>query len=103
MAIQKINSTSEFDKILANPNTKVLADFYADWCGPCKMMAPILETVANENPDQVILEVNVDEQEELMARYKIMSIPTLIVFENGEIVKKAIGLQPKNQLEELIK
>jgi thioredoxin 1 len=66
-------------------------------------MAPILETVANENPDQVILEVNVDEQEELMARYKIMSIPTLIVFENGEIVKKAIGLQPKNQLEELIK
>jgi len=66
-------------------------------------MAPILETVANENPDQVILEVNVDEQEELMSRYKIMSIPTLIVFENGEIVKKAIGLQPKNQLEELIK
>jgi len=103
MAIQKINSTEEFDKILANPNTKVLVDFYADWCGPCKMMAPILETVANENPDQVILEVNVDEQEELMSRYKIMSIPTLIVFENGEIVKKAIGLQPKNQLEELIK
>jgi thioredoxin 1 len=66
-------------------------------------MAPIMQVVSNENPDQKILKVNVDEQQELMRRYQIMSIPTLIVFENGQEVKKAIGLQPKQQLEALIK
>jgi len=101
MPIIKINSTAEFEKEIASGKT--LVDFYADWCGPCKMMAPIMQVVSNENPDQKILKVNVDEQQELMRRYQIMSIPTLIVFENGQEVKKAIGLQPKQQLEALIK
>jgi len=101
MPIIKINSTAEFEKEIASG--KVLVDFYADWCGPCKMMEPILKIVSEENPDKRILKINVDEQQELMSRYKIMSIPTLIAFEEGQETKKVIGLQAKQQLEELIK
>jgi len=101
MPIIKINSTEEFEKEIASG--KVLVDFYADWCGPCKMMEPILKLVSEENPDKKILKINVDEQQELMNRYKIMSIPTLISFDQGQETKKVIGLQAKPQLEELIK
>lgn len=101
MAILKINSVDEFNQKKAAG--KVLVDFYADWCGPCKMMEPIIEQVANENSDLTILEVNVDEQQDLATEFEIMSIPTLILFKDGKMVNKAIGLQPKQKLTQFIK
>ena len=76
----------------------VLVDFFATWCGPCKMLAPVLEEVANENPALTILKIDVDEVGELAAQFGIQAIPTLILFKNGERVAVKMGYQNKNQL-----
>ena len=82
----------------------VLVDFWAQWCGPCQMFSPIVDQFAEENPDAVkVGKVNVDEQPELAGQYGVMSIPTAILFQNGEAVKTLVGLQPKEALEDLIK
>lgn len=88
-------SEADFEKEVLNSDKKVLVDFYADWCGPCKMLAPILEQIAEENNDVKIVKVNVDENENLAVKYKIMSIPALIVFDKGEIYNKSVGLISK--------
>jgi thioredoxin 1 len=80
----------------------VLVDFWADWCGPCRMLSPIVDEVANENPNIKVGKINVDEQQELSAQFGIMSIPTLLVFKNGEKVSESIGLIPKEQVEKMI-
>ena len=80
----------------------VLIDFWADWCGPCRMLSPIVDEVANENPNIKVGKINVDEQQELSAQFGIMSIPTLLVFKNGEKVSESIGLIPKEQVEKMI-
>ena len=82
---------------------KVLVDFYADWCGPCKMIGPVLEEIASENSDVEIVKVNVDNFENIARQYGIMSIPTLIVFENGKEVNKSIGFVDKDGILDLIK
>lgn len=82
---------------------KVLVDFYADWCGPCKMLGPILEGFAKENENVKVVKVNVDEHEDLSREFGVMSIPTLVLFENGTLVKKNVGFVPKELLEEWIK
>ena len=82
---------------------KVVVDFYADWCGPCKMLAPVIEEVAKENETIKFVKVNVDEHEDLSQKYGVMSIPTLIMMENGKEVKKQIGFLPKEVLEEWLK
>ena len=97
-----IANTKEFDDVLAS-GKKVLVDFYADWCGPCKMLAPVLENLANEVNDVEIVKVNVDLNNELAARYGVMSIPTLIVFENGQKVNQSVGFMPLEQLKQLVK
>lgn len=97
-----IENTREFDAVLAS-GKKVLVDFYADWCGPCKMLAPVLETLANEVSDVEIVKVNVDLNNELAARYGVMSIPTLIVFENGQKINQSVGFMPLEQLKQLVK
>ncbi len=76
----------------------VLVDFYADWCGPCRMLAPVIEEVANELPNVKIIKINVDEREDVARTYGVMSIPTVILFENGEIKKKQVGFMPKEVL-----
>ena len=91
---------SSFEKILKS-GVPVLADFYADWCTPCKMVAPILEEVAKESNVQIV-KVNVDEQQGLAAQYKVMSIPTLILFENGVEKNKRIGVTSKADLLSMI-
>ncbi len=82
---------------------KVVVDFYADWCGPCKMLAPVIEEVAKETESIKFVKVNVDEHEDLSQKYGVMSIPTLIMMENGKEVKKQIGFLPKEVLEEWLK
>ncbi|MDI9519320.1 MAG: thioredoxin [Bacillota bacterium] len=92
-----IKSVQEYEKVLAE-NKSVLVDFYADWCGPCKMIAPVLEEVAKEVPDVKIAKVNVDSLGELAQRYGVMSIPTLIAFKDGKAVNQAVGFLPKPNL-----
>jgi thioredoxin 1 len=84
-----------FEAEVIKSDIPVLVDFWASWCGPCRMLSPIVDQIAEERTDIKVGKVNVDEQEELAMRYGIMSIPTLIVFKNGEIAKKTMGVQPK--------
>ena len=81
----------------------VLIDFYADWCGPCRMVAPIVEKIANEHPEYLIGKVNVDDEGELAREFGVMSIPTLVVLKGGEIVNKAIGAKNQAQILEMLK
>ena len=90
------------EKVLNNKKT-VLIDFWASWCGPCKMLSPIVSEVAEENSDIDVGKINVDEEAELSLEFSIMSIPTLIVFKDGKAVKKSIGLVSKQEILELIK
>ena len=93
-----INVTKEnFDEIKAESKT-VLLDFYADWCGPCRMVAPIVHEIADERDDVVVGKINVDEQPELAMQFGVMSIPTLVVLKNGEVTNQAMGARPKAQI-----
>lgn len=94
--MEVINLTLEnFEAEVIRSNVPVLVDFWAAWCGPCRMLSPIVDEIAEERTDIKVGKVNVDEQEELAMRFGIMSIPTLIVFKNGEAVRKTMGVQPK--------
>ena len=84
-----------FEPEVIKSEKPVLVDFWAPWCGPCRMLSPVVDEIAEENSNIKVGKVNVDEQEELAMRFGIMSIPTLIVFKNGEAVKKTMGVQPK--------
>lgn len=81
-----------------NSDKTVLLDFYADWCGPCRMVSPIIDEIALENPNILVGKINVDEQQELAATFSVMSIPTLVVMRGGEIVEKSMGAKPKAQI-----
>lgn len=81
----------------------VLVDFWATWCGPCQMMGPVVEELAQENPDVKVCKVNVDEQMELAREYRVMSIPTFLAFKNGEVTGRTLGVQQKEELLELVK
>ena len=101
MSSIKINKEN-FESVIKN-NESVLLDFYAEWCGPCRMVGPIIEEIASENPDIAVGKINVDEESELAARYGVFSIPTLVVIKGGELVKRSVGAKPKEQILELIK
>lgn len=101
MAILHITKEN-FDKEVLKSDVPVLVDFWADWCGPCKALGPILEEVESElAPGVKIAKINIDEQEELAAQFKVMSIPTLLLFKNGQPVEKSVGLISKDQVIEL--
>ena len=93
MAIIKVTNEN-FEQLLSS-DKPVLLDFYADWCGPCRMVAPIIEEIANERDDIIVGKVNVDEQGALAQAYDVMSIPTLIVLKNGQVTNQATGARPK--------
>ena len=91
-----------FEAEVLKSDKPVLLDFFAAWCGPCKMIAPILDEIAAEREDIKVCKVNVDEEQELAAKYQVMSIPTLMVFQNGEIVNQSLGARPKAQILEML-
>jgi thioredoxin 1 len=96
-----IESKEEYSEVL-NSNEYVFVDFYADWCGPCKMVGPVVEKLSQSNTDVHFVKVNVDHVPEVAQMYGIMSIPTLIVLKNGEPVSKQVGFASESDLQELI-
>ncbi|MBE6945762.1 MAG: thioredoxin [Ruminococcaceae bacterium] len=84
-----------FQEEVMNAEGKVLVDFWAPWCGPCRMVVPLVEEIARERPDVKVVKINVDEEQELASRYQVMSIPTLMVMEHGEVINRATGARPK--------
>ena len=97
MKVLHINKDN-FHKEVLNSDKPVLLDFFASWCGPCKMVAPILDEIAQEREDIKVCKVDIDEQPELASRYRIMSVPTLMVLKNGQIMEQSIGARPKHQI-----
>lgn len=90
-----------FEELVLKAEKPVLVDFWATWCGPCRMVAPTIEEIAEENDDIIVGKVNVDENPELCAKYGIVSIPTLIAFKNGEIIGQKLGAMPKKNILEM--
>ena len=100
--MEQIKSEQFKSKVLESKNT-VLVDFFATWCGPCRMLTPILEQIAEEKKDEIdIFKIDVDECEDLSREFGIMSIPTIMVFKNGQLVKRETGLRPKGAILDLL-
>ena len=97
MSAININKNNFQNEVL-NSERKVLLDFWAPWCGPCRMVVPIVEEIADEHPDIKVGKINVDEEVELASQFGIMSIPTLVVIEKGKIVNQAMGARPKEAI-----
>lgn len=93
---------NEFEEVVLNSDKPVVVDFWAEWCGPCKMLKPILDTMADERDDVKFVGVNADDAEELIMKFGISNIPCLILFKNGEEVDRSIGFIMKSKLEEFI-
>lgn len=101
MSVVKL-TTGNFEQEVLQSNQTVLVDFYADWCGPCKMMAPVIDEIAKERADIKVGKLNIDEEMEIAQKYGVMSIPTFIVFKNGEAVQKDMGAKPKAAVLEML-
>ena len=97
MKVLHVNKDN-FHKEVLNSEKPVLLDFFASWCGPCRMVGPILDEIAEEREDIKVCKVDIDEQPELASRYRIMSVPTLMVLKNGNIMEQSIGAKPKHQI-----
>ena len=89
---------NNFNQEVLNSDKPVLLDFWASWCGPCRMVSPIVDEIATERSDIKVCKINVDEQPELAARFGVMSIPTLVVMKNGKVINQAVGARPKAQI-----
>ena len=101
MAPQVITKDNFKEEVLEAKGT-VLIDFWASWCGPCRMLAPIVDEVAEKHPEIKIGKINVDEEEELAQQFNVMSIPTLMVFRNGKKIQESVGMVPKEQIEAML-
>lgn len=98
-----INVTKEnFEQEVMQEKGTVLVDFWASWCGPCKMLSPVIDEIADSRPDIKVCKINIDDETELAIRHGVMSVPTLMVVKNGEIVTTAIGARPKREIEAML-
>ena len=102
MAVIKLTNAN-FEQEVVQSDKPVLVDFYADWCGPCKMMGPVVEEISDELSDVKVCKINIDEEMAVAQKYGVMSIPTFIAFKNGEIAGKQVGAVPKSKLQDLIR
>lgn len=98
-----IINESNFEAEVLNSEVPVLVDMWATWCGPCRMLAPTIKEIAEEHPEIKVAKIDVDENQELAVRYGVSSIPTLLVFKNGRVVNKSIGVMPKARVLDLLK
>lgn len=98
-----INVTKDnFDSVVLKSDKPVLIDFYADWCGPCRMVSPIVDEIAQERDDIIVGKINVDSEQELAAEFSVMSIPMLAVIKDGKVVNQSVGAVPKEQILEML-
>ena len=102
MEIMKVTSAN-FEEEVLNSDKTVLIDFYADWCGPCKAYSPIVESVAAENENIKVVKINVDNAQDIVIKYQVMSIPTTVVIKDGKEVNRAVGMMSKSDLVEMVK
>ena len=102
MSVIAVNKHNFQEEIL-NSDKYVLIDFFADWCGPCQRILPVLEEIARENPDIKVGKINVDEQPELASKFRVYTIPALFVIKNGQVIEQAIGVQSKEHLLAMVK
>ena len=101
MPVQKVTKDN-FQRLVVASEMPVLLDFWATWCGPCRMIAPIVEQIASEREDSVVVKINVDEEMELAIQFGVSSIPTLIVMKGGAVAATAVGYRPKADIEKLL-
>lgn len=101
MALLKL-TRDNFENEALNSELPVLIDFYAEWCGPCRMLGPIIDEIAEEATDFKVAKVNIDEQPELATKYQVMSVPTLVVIKNGEVVNRVTGVTPKQKILDML-
>ena len=102
MSAISINKNNFHEEVL-NSSQSVLVDFFADWCGPCQRVQPVIDEIARENPDIKVGKINVDEQPELASKFRVYTIPALFVFKDGQVIQQAIGVQSKQQLLAMVK
>lgn len=101
MTVSMINKNN-FEQIKSS-SKPVLLDFYADWCGPCRLVSPLVDEIAEENPQYTVGKINIDNDPELAQAFGVMSIPTLVVMKNGKVVKQSVGARPKEQILAMLK
>ena len=101
MSVIKVTKEN-YQEVVLNEKKKVLLDFWAPWCGPCRMVSPIVDEIAEERGDIVVGKVNVDEEIELASQFRVMSIPTLVVLQNGEVANRVVGARPKADILKLL-
>ncbi|MBQ8967031.1 thioredoxin [Ruminococcus sp.] len=102
MAVIKVTQEN-FENEVLKSDKPVLVDFNADWCGPCKMLAPTMDAIADERDDIKVVSINIDDEDELAEKYEVFSIPCVVVFKNGEEVNRSVGLRPRADIEGLLR
>ena len=103
MMLVKDMNKENFQEEVVQSDKPVLVDFWASWCGPCRMVSSIVDEIAQERPDVKVVKVNVDQEQELALQFGVMSIPTLVVMKDGKVVNQAVGVRPKEQILDLLK